>query len=53
MLGALIIVSGIIPKSDFLVDMVNIFKHKFATKPEVVEGNVKALKRSMQEVQGL
>jgi pyruvate ferredoxin oxidoreductase gamma subunit len=29
------------------------FKHKFAKKPEVVEGNIKALSRSMEEVKGL
>jgi pyruvate ferredoxin oxidoreductase gamma subunit len=33
--------------------MVASFKHKFAKKPEVVEGNIKALERSMQEVKGL
>ena len=37
----------------FLKDMVDSFKHKFAKKPEVVEGNIKALERSMQEVKGL
>jgi pyruvate ferredoxin oxidoreductase gamma subunit len=37
----------------FLKDMVDSFKHKFAKKPEVVEGNIKALERSMQVVQGL
>ena len=37
----------------FLEDMVGSFKHKFAKKPEVIEGNMNALKRSMQEVKGL
>ena len=27
--------------------------HKFANKPQVIEGNMKALRRSMQEVKGL
>ena len=26
------------------------FKHKFASKPQVIEGNMKALKRAMEEV---
>jgi pyruvate ferredoxin oxidoreductase gamma subunit len=29
------------------------FHHKFATKPQVIEGNMRALKRAMQEVKGL
>ena len=29
------------------------FRHKFAKKPVVIEGNMNALKRSMQEVKGL
>jgi len=33
--------------------MVSSFKHKFASKPEVIDGNMKALERSMQEVKGL
>jgi len=28
-------------------------QHKFANKPHVIEGNMKALRRSMQEVKGL
>ncbi|MCX7712022.1 MAG: 2-oxoacid:acceptor oxidoreductase family protein [Clostridia bacterium] len=53
MLGAVVKVSGVIDEKVFLNDMVESFKHKFAKKPEVVEGNVKALERSMQEVKGL
>lgn len=53
MLGAVVKVSGVIEEKVFLNDMVESFKHKFAKKPEVVEGNVKALERSMQEVKGL
>jgi pyruvate ferredoxin oxidoreductase gamma subunit len=29
------------------------FKHKFASKPEVIEGNMKAIKRALQEVKGI
>ena len=53
MLGAVVKVSGIMDEKEFLKDMVESFQHKFAKKPEVVEGNVKALERSMQEVKGL
>jgi pyruvate ferredoxin oxidoreductase gamma subunit len=28
------------------------FHHKFATKPQVIEGNMAALRKSMEEVQG-
>lgn len=53
MLGAVVKVSKVIDEEVFLHDMVESFKHKFAKKPEVVEGNVKSLERSMQEVKGL
>ncbi|GAE89273.1 2-oxoacid:acceptor oxidoreductase family protein [Acetivibrio straminisolvens] len=53
MLGAVVKVSKIMDEKEFLEDMVESFKHKFASKPEVVEGNIKALERSMQEVKGL
>ena len=52
MLGAVVKVSGIIPEETFIKDMEESMKHKFATKPKVIEGNMKALKRSMQEVKG-
>ena len=53
MLAAVIKVSGIMDGNAFLADMEGSFKHKFAKKPEVIEGNMNALKRSMQEVKGL
>ena len=53
MLGAVVKVSKVMEEDAFLRDMVDSFKHKFAKKPEVVEGNIKALERSMQEVKGL
>lgn len=53
MLGAVVKVSKIMDEEEFLKDMVESFKHKFANKPEVVEGNIKALEKSMQEVKGL
>ncbi|NLL04941.1 MAG: pyruvate synthase [Clostridiaceae bacterium] len=50
MLGAVVKVSKIMDEQEFLNNMVKSFKHKFAKKPEVVDGNIKALERSMQEV---
>jgi pyruvate ferredoxin oxidoreductase gamma subunit len=53
MLGAVVKVSGIMETDRFLEDMKESFAHKFATKPEVIQGNIKALERAMQEVQGI
>ena len=53
MLAAVVKVSGIMEDEAFLNDMEGSFKHKFAKKPEVIEGNMNALKRSLQEVKGL
>lgn len=50
MLGAIVKVSGIVEKEKFIRDMEESFQHKFATKPAVIEGNKKALIRSMAEV---
>ena len=36
---------------DFLNDMVGSFKHKFAKKPEVVDGNMKALEMALAQVE--
>ena len=53
MLGAVVKISGIIPEDELFKDMEASMHHKFANKPQVIEGNMKALKRSMQEVKGL
>ena len=53
MLAAIIKVSGIMDEQVFLDDMVESFKHKFAKKPEVIDGNMAALKRALNEVKGL
>ena len=50
MLGAVVKVSGVMDTKKFLEDMRGSLAHKFATKPEVIDGNIKALERSMQEV---
>ena len=36
---------------EFLNDMQGSFKHKFAKKPEVIEGNMKALEMALKEVE--
>ncbi len=51
MLAALVKVSGVLETELFLADIEASYKHKFAAKPQVVAGNMAALKKSMQEVQ--
>ncbi len=50
MLAAIVKVSGIMSDEEFLNDMIGSFKHKFAKKPEVIDGNMKALEVSLKEV---
>ena len=50
MLAAIVKVSGIMSDEDLLEDMKNSFKHKFAKKPEVIDGNMKALELALKEV---
>lgn len=50
MLAAVVKVSEVMTEEDFLNDMIGSFKHKFAKKPEVIEGNMKALEMSLKEV---
>ena len=50
MLAAIVKVSKIMSDEDFLNDMQGSFKHKFAKKPEVIEGNMKAIEMALNEV---
>ena len=50
MLAAIVHVTGIMNDDEFLNDMQGSFKHKFAKKPEVIEGNMKALEMALKEV---
>ena len=50
MLAAIVKVSGIMTDEEFLNDMQSSFKHKFAKKPEVIEGNMKAIEVALKEV---
>lgn len=50
MLAAIVKVSNIMTEEEFLNDMKTSFKHKFAKKPDVIDGNIKALQLALQEV---
>ena len=50
MLAAVVKVSNVIDNDKFIKDMRESFEHKFATKENVIEGNMKALVKSMEEV---
>ena len=51
MLAAIVKVSNIMSEEDFLKDMIGSFKHKFAKKPEVIEGNMKALELALKSIE--
>ena len=50
MLAAIVKVTGALEEKTFFKEMQGSFEHKFAKKPEVVEGNMKALKQAFEEV---
>ena len=50
MLAAIVKVSNVMSEEEFLKDMEQSFKHKFAKKPEVIEGNIKALELAMKSI---
>ena len=51
MLAAIVKVSKIMTDEEFLNDMKGSFKHKFAKKPEVIDGNMKALELALNQVE--
>ena len=51
MLAAIVKISGVMTDEELLEDMKSSFKHKFAKKPEVIDGNMKALEMALKEVQ--
>ena len=51
MLAAAVAVSSFMDKDQFFKDMVESYKHKFAKKPEVIDGNMKALKDAYEVVE--
>ncbi len=50
MLAAIVKVSGIMEEEQFLHEMRQSYSHKFASKPEVIEGNMNALSQALKEV---
>ena len=53
MLAAIVKVTGIMSDEAFIQDMEGSFKHKFAKKPEVIEGNMNAIKMALNEVKSI
>lgn len=52
MLAAIVKITGIMEPDRFLEEMKKSLQHKFAKKPEVLEGNMEALKMALEEVKG-
>lgn len=50
MLAAIVKVSGVLDEDQFVKDMEDSFRHKFASKPQVIEGNMNCLKESLKAV---
>jgi pyruvate ferredoxin oxidoreductase gamma subunit len=51
MLAAAVAVSGVMPKEKFIHEMRASYQHKFAKKPEVIDGNMQALERAYDVVE--
>ena len=50
MLAAIVKVSRVMEEEVFFTEMRTSFQHKFSSKPEVIEGNMNALKMAFEEV---
>ena len=50
MLAAMVKISGVMEIDVFLREMKTSLEHKFARKPEVLDGNLKALNKAIEEV---
>ena len=50
MLAAVVQVSGVVDSGEFVANMRDSYQHKFASKPQVIEGNMNALITAMKEV---
>ncbi len=51
MLAAIAAVSSVMEKHEFIGEMEKLYRHKFAKKPEVVEGNIRALEMAYEIVE--
>lgn len=52
MLAAIVKVAKVMDEDKFVEEMEASFKHKFSNKPQVIDGNMKALKLALEEVRG-
>ncbi len=52
MLAAVVYATAFMPKDEFMKEMRTSYEHKFAKKPEVIDGNMKALEMAFAEVGG-
>ena len=50
MLAAIVKVTNIMSDEDFIKDMEGSFKHKFAKKPDVIDGNMKAIQLALNQI---
>ncbi|MBQ2627105.1 MAG: 2-oxoacid:acceptor oxidoreductase family protein, partial [Eubacterium sp.] len=50
MLAATVAVTKVLERDQFINDMRASFEHKFAKKPEVIDGNMKALEMAYEAV---
>ena len=50
MLAAAVAVSGVMPQDQFISEMRASYAHKFAKKPEVIEGNMQALTMTLEAI---
>ena len=53
LLSAVVKVSGIMEANEFFDNMYGSFAHKFASKPEVLAGNMQAIRDAWEEVVAL
>lgn len=51
MLAATVAVSKVMPRDKFITEMRASYKHKFAKKPEVIDGNMQALEKAFDVVE--
>ena len=50
MLAAAVAVSGVMKEDEFITEMKSSYQHKFAKKPEVIEGNMLALTKTFDSL---
>lgn len=50
LLAAIVKISGVMEPDTFLAEMEASLRHKFAKKPEVLDGNMQALRMALEEV---